>query len=94
MNLKYTILFDYYGELLTEKEQLYFEDFYCNDLSYQEIAEQHTISRSAVYNILTRAENKLDNYENKLKLYNKSKKIEHLIKDLDQETQNKIKELI
>ena len=94
MDLKYTVLFDYYGELLTDKEKLYFEDFYFNDLSYKEIADQYDISRSAIYNILKEAEKKLDFYEDKLKLHEKSKKIEKLIKDLDEDKQNKIKELI
>ena len=34
-----TILYDYYGELLTDKQRLYFEDYYFNDLSLQEIAD-------------------------------------------------------
>ena len=36
MNLELTIVYDYYGELLTEKQQLYFEDYYFNNLSLQE----------------------------------------------------------
>ena len=94
MNLKYTILFDYYGELLTEKEQLYFEDFYFNDLSYKEIAENYNVSRSAIYNLLKESLKKLDYYEDKLRLFEKGKKINKLIKPLDDDLKNKIKELI
>ena len=60
MNLNYNVLYDYYGDLLTEKEQLYFEDFYFNDLSYKEIAENYNVSRSAIYNLLKESLKKLD----------------------------------
>lgn len=94
MDLKYNVLYDYYGDLLTEKEKLYFEDFYFNDLSYKEIAENYSVSRSAIYNILKESLKKLDYYEDKLRLFEKSKKINKLIKPLDKDIQNKIKELI
>lgn len=94
MNIELTILYDYYGELLTSKQQLYFEDYYFNNLSLQEIAENYNISRNAVYNSLKEIEKKLIHYELVLKLYEKSKIIESLIVDLDDDIQEKIKELI
>ena len=94
MNIELTILYDYYGELLTSKQQEYFEDYYFNNLSLQEIGENYNISRNAVYNSLKEIEKKLNHYENVLKLYEKSKIIEELIIDLDDDKQNKIKELI
>lgn len=94
MNIELTILYDYYGELLTSKQQLYFEDYYFNNLSLQEIAENYNISRNAVYNSLKEIEKKLIHYESVLKLQEKSKIIESLIVDLDDDIQNKIKELI
>ena len=59
MNVELTILYDYYGELLTKKQQLYFEDYYFNNLSLQEIAEDYSISRNAVYNSLKEIEKKI-----------------------------------
>ena len=94
MNVELTILYDYYGGLLTTKQQFYFEDYYFNNLSLQEIAENYSISRNAVYNSLKEIEKKLVHYESVLKLLKKSKKIEELIINLDDDTQNKIKELI
>ena len=94
MNIELIILFDYYGGLLTSKQQLYFEDYYFNNLSLQEIAENYNISRNAVYNSLKEIEKKLIHYESVLKLHEKSKKIESLIVDLDDDIQTKIKELI
>ena len=94
MNIELTILYDYYGELLTSKQQLYFENYYFNNLSLQEIAENYSISRNAVYNSLKEIEKKLIHYESVLKLQEKSKIIESLIVDLDDDIQNKIKELI
>ena len=94
MNIKLTILYDYYGELLTRKQQLYFEDYYFNNLSLQEIADNYEVSRNAVFNSLKEIEKKLDYYEQVLKLYEKGKKIESLIENIDEDLKNKIKELI
>lgn len=89
-----TILYDYYSGLLTEKQKLYFEDYYFNNLSLQEIAENNEISRNAVHKSLKDIVSKLNYYEDILKLYEKSKKIIELIKDIDQDIQEEIKELI
>ena len=94
MNVELTILYDYYGGLLTTKQQFYFEDYYFNNLSLQEIAEDYSISRNAVYNSLKEIEKKLIYFESVLKLYEKSKIIETLIIDLDDDKQKEIKELI
>ena len=94
MNLELTIVYDYYGELLTEKQQLYFEDYYFNNLSLQEIAINYNVSRNAVYNSLNEIEKKLLHYESVLKLYKKSKEIGELIKDLPSDLKNKIDKLI
>ncbi len=44
-------LFAYYGPLLTKGQQEYFEDYYYNDLSLGEIADNHHVSRQAVYDL-------------------------------------------
>ena len=48
-------LFAYYGPLLTKGQQEYFEDYYYNDLSLGEIADNHHVSRQAVYDNLKRS---------------------------------------
>ena len=53
-------IYIYYKELFTEKQQMYFEDYYMNDLSLSEIAENYDISRNAVHNQLKIVEEKIN----------------------------------
>lgn len=87
-------LFDYYGDLLTEKQIEYFKDYYFDNLTLSEISENNNISRNAVHKTLKEAEEKLLFYEEKLQLVNKSNKIKVIIKDLDRQIQEKIVKLI
>lgn len=43
------ILYDFYGELLSDKQREYFEDYYFNNLSLGEISENEDVSRNAVH---------------------------------------------
>ena len=90
----YNNLYDYYGSLLTDKQRLYYEDYYFNDLSLSEIAENNQVSRNAVHNQLKIAVEKLNFYENNLKLYEKSLKIGKIISRLDDNTKSEIEKLI
>ena len=72
-------LFDIYQDLLTEKQQMYFKDYYFNNLSYGEISDKYNISRNAIFRQLKIIENKLINYEEKLKLLEKKQKINDII---------------
>jgi len=76
-------LFDLYGELLTEKQQDYFKDYYFNNLSYGEIANKYGISRNAIYKQLKLIEEKLYFLEKKLNLYVKKKQIDDIIDMID-----------
>jgi len=58
-----TMLFDFFGELLTDKQKEYFDLHYNNDLSLAEIAESEGISRQAVWDIIRRAEESLRRFE-------------------------------
>ena len=87
-------LYDYYSDLLTDKQKEYFEYYYFDNLSLAEISENTKVSRNAIHNSLKETINKLEFYEEKLELYKKRKKIKELIKTLDENTQNQIKELI
>ncbi|TYO95190.1 YlxM family DNA-binding protein [Desulfallas thermosapovorans] len=66
-----TLLYDFYGPLLTERQQRFIELYYGNDYSLGEIAENYGVSRQAVHDTLKRAEHILTNYENKLGLIDK-----------------------
>lgn len=63
--LRMTLLFDFYGELLTEKQREYFDLYYNDNLSLSEIAENERISRQAVRDIIVRAEAILEDTEAK-----------------------------
>ncbi len=63
--LEMTLLFDYYGELLTERQKLCFDMRYNQDLSLGEIAEELGISRQGVHDNLSRTEALLRNMEAK-----------------------------
>lgn len=76
--LKISLLYDFYGALLTEKQQRCVELHFFQDLSLSEIAEQLSVSRQAVYDLLRRSEQILDEHEAKLQLaarYDKERKV-------------------
>ena len=62
-------LLDFYGCLLTDKQQRISSYYYRDDLSLQEIAELEGISRAAVYDTVKRIRSELEEYEGKLHLY-------------------------
>ena len=89
--LYYNELFDLYGELLTDNERDNFLEYYQEDLSLSEIAENKNVSRSAVSKTINTVIDKLNNYENKLHMYQKKIKLMEITKIDDL---NKIKEEI
>ena len=94
MDLHYSVLFDYYGDLFTEKQKEYFTDYYFNNLTLQEIADNNNVTRNAIHKNIKDILSKLDYYEDKLNLYSNKKKIEKLIESIDVDIKEKIKELI
>lgn len=69
--IEISILLDIYSNLLTEKQYDFLNDYYNNDLSLSEIAENEGITRQAVRDNLKKGENKLFEYEEKLSLMRK-----------------------
>jgi predicted DNA-binding protein YlxM (UPF0122 family) len=63
--LQKTMLFDFYGDLLTNKQREYYDLYHNEDLSLSEIAESAGITRQGVYDIITRAEHTLMEMEEK-----------------------------
>ena len=94
-NIYISTLYDYYGELLTDKQKNYFESYYFDNLSLQEIAENEDVSRNAVHKTLTAIVDKLEYYEDKLHLYENREKIIKLLNKIeDKKIKESINELI
>ncbi len=93
--IKLNILYDYYKDFLTQKQQEYFEDYYCSNYSLGEIAEANNISRNAVHNQLKIVEERLLEMESILNLVTKKDKITELLKGkIEDDLLEKIKELL
>lgn len=89
------ILFDYYKNLLSEKQKSYIEEHFENDYSLSEIAEKYNISRQAVSDNINRSIKILKEYEKNLGFFQRDKiikeKLNFILKNNDVE---KIKEVI
>ena len=90
----YNELYDLYGELLTDTQKKYFEDYYFHNLSFSEMADNYEVSRNAVFKQLHIVLDKLNEYEKVLKLKDKRDKLIDIIKDCPDEIKNKIEDLI
>lgn len=66
--LRQTLLYDFYGELLTGHQRRIYEDAVFGDLSLGEIAEMQGISRQGVHDLIRRCDRALEEYEEKLHL--------------------------
>jgi len=63
-----SVLYEYYGALLPERQRLMFEDYIANDMSLAEIAGEYGMSRQGVLDAVRRSSAKLYEYEEKLRL--------------------------
>lgn len=89
------LLYDFYGELLSDSQKNYFEDYYFNNLSLGEISDNLNVSRNAVHKQIKVACAKLYDFESKLKLIEKNNKLKE-IKQLitDEEIKNELEKII
>lgn len=62
------LLYDFYGELLTEHQKRIYEDVVYHDMSLSEIAQEAGISRQGVHDLIRRCDRLLQEYEDKLHL--------------------------
>lgn len=88
---KQNLLYDFYGELLTEHQRNVYEDAVYEDLSLSEIAEEYNISRQGVHDLIKRCDKLLLEYENKLHLaerFQKAKKYAETISNIAAENKN------
>lgn len=66
--VRMNLLFDFYGQLLTDRQRRFFDMYYAEDLSLGEIAEHFDVSRQAVYDILKRSAKALESFDERLGL--------------------------
>lgn len=66
-----TLLYDFYGELLTERQQQVYENVVLEDFSLSEVAEELRISRQGVHDMIKRCNHTLEEYESRLHLVEK-----------------------
>ncbi|MBO5209501.1 MAG: DNA-binding protein [Lachnospiraceae bacterium] len=77
------LLYDFYGELLTEHQKQVYEGVVYENLSLGEIASEQGISRQGVHDIVKRCDKALQEYEDKLQLIAKFMKIQKQIQEID-----------
>lgn len=66
--LRVTMLYDFYGAILTERQRRCLELHYLDDWSLAEVAEEFEVSRQAVHDILKRSVQVMEDFEGKLRL--------------------------
>ena len=87
------LLFDFYGELLTDHQRQVYEDVILNDYSLSEVAADLGISRQGVYDMVKRSSRILQEYEEKLQLVQKFESIKdkvHRIHQLTKQPQERV----
>lgn len=81
--LEQALLFDFYGELLTDHQKEIYEQFALEDLSLSEIAEMKGISRQGVHDLVKRCQKTLEGYEMKLHLVEKFLSVKEKVSKID-----------
>ena len=101
-NVKVSILCQIYGKLLTKKQLEIITDYYDNDLSLSEIAENNQITRQAVRDIIKKSEKKLFELEEELSFMEKQANQEKIVNSIwikltkleEQETKQENKKIL
>ena len=88
-NLEIAMLLDFYGDVLTEKQQDVIDLYYNQDLSLAEIAEDTGVSRQGVRAFIKQGEAHLVNFEEKLGMAKRFAEISKLVEDLEKELPRK-----
>ncbi len=78
-----TMLYDFYGELLTDRQREFFDLYYNNDLSLSEIAENAGISRQGVRDVIVRAEAQMQEIEDKTGIIKRFEEMRRILDAID-----------
>ncbi|MGL5435192.1 MAG: YlxM family DNA-binding protein [Lachnospiraceae bacterium] len=84
--VKQSLLYDFYGELLTEHQRSFYEDAVFNDMSLGEIAAERGISRQGVHDLIKRCDKILGEYEAKLHLVSKFQQTKAMVEEIQKLT--------
>lgn len=84
------LLYDFYGELLTEHQRQVYEDVVMNDYSISEVAQERGISRQGVHDMIKRCGKILDDYEQKLHLVEKFVSIREKVHEIHRITKENV----
>jgi hypothetical protein len=79
-----TLLYDFYGELLTERQKQVYENVVLDDFSLSEVASDLGISRQGVHDMIRRCDKALEDYENKLHLVHRFLMIRGQVKKIQE----------
>ena len=82
--VKQSLLYDFYGELLTDHQRQIYEDVIFHDMSLGEIAEEQGISRQGVHDLVKRCDRILSGYEDKLHLVSKFQQTRRMVEEIHQ----------
>lgn len=87
---KNSLLLDYYGVLLTRHQQDILDEYFNEDLSMNEIADNLQISKSAVQDLIKRSLTQLNDFEKKLKLIARDQKLNNILEEMKKQDDKKI----
>ncbi len=82
--LRQTLLYDFYGELLTEHQRKVYGEVILNDISYSEAAEEFGVSRQGIHELVKRCGKILEEYESKLHLVERFLAIRQSVKEIQE----------
>lgn len=77
------LLFDFYGDMLTERQREFYDLYYNEDLSLAEIAENYDITRQGVRDVIVRAEGILTELEDKTGIIRRFQKMQEQLEQID-----------
>ena len=81
-----TMLYDFYGELLTEHQRSVYEDMLYRDMSLGEISEERGISRQGVHDLIRRCDRILQGYEDRLHLVERFARAKRVVAEIERLT--------
>ena len=79
------LLFDFYGSLLTEHQKEVLDDYFNDDLSMSELADEYEVSKSAISDLIKRCLNQFEEYESKLHLIKQARSLDELIDKMEKD---------